>query len=78
MGTVSIHLNQDVVLTLQAPGEAREVRRSQPSFARPMEHMNGRITLSERVGEGTCAVGGIVIRNQHVGIRHSTTQALKE
>ncbi len=67
---VRVHLHEDAVAVLQAPGEAREIRRAQAFLALAVQHLDMVVLGGQLVGELARAVRAVVVRHENVCIGH--------
>ena len=72
---IGVHLDQCVIAARQPPVETREVCTPEPLLARAVEDMDVRVRLRHAVGQLSCAVRGVVVGDQDVGLGHRRAQA---
>src|SRR5260221_4509691 len=68
MREIGIHLERRLVAVLQGIPKACEIGGAQPQFAGAVEHMHPGVPLLYLVGELPCAIGGMLLDDQHIGL----------
>src|SRR5919198_4759049 len=69
MGTVGVHLNDDVVVTTQGPLETLLIGGAQALLGRPVQDVHVVITFGDAVGKLTGAVRTRIVDNEYLRIR---------
>src|SRR5262245_6158333 len=66
---IGVHLDEDVVISLEPPAETSDVRGPEALLAIPVEHMDLRILGGEAIGKLASAVWTRIVHNQDVDRR---------
>ena len=66
MRPVRVHLDEDAEPPLEAPSEARDVRRAQSRFPVAMQHVDAWVVGAHRLSDLARAVGAGVVDDQHM------------
>ncbi len=74
VGAVGVHLDEDVVPALQAPGERADVGDTEPRLGPAVQDVHARVAGGELVRQLARAVRALVVDDQDVGLGNGGAQ----
>ncbi len=69
MGKISVHLEEELIISLQAPTKSLYIGSPEPLFSESVNHMHAIGFSAQPVRKVAGAVGGIIVHHQNVDAR---------